>query len=314
MKCLAVNPGERYQSVSLLLDDLQIGMVNEGMIKAGQPGAGKAVSQAGAGAAPSKTAITSVSSISLTVMVSLTVLASLFIILFMGVNCFLVYLLMIIGVLSYIGYKNGFWTKVSSFFKILFASAQTSAATIKTVDSHVVLVIAVIIALCVFHKKLFSAELWEYSDGVTGFIIVFCIIIALILLIVFSKKSPIAAMGAAVIIVILSATYSYKEKLKWSRYDQCYSNLRNIGTALEMYSSDNQGRYPQNLTDTMPGYMKTLPKCPAARKITYLYTRTEIPDNYTVWCQGENHIPVREGNMPEYWPGCEHQEGYEKPD
>ncbi|MGV8118830.1 MAG: protein kinase [Candidatus Xenobiia bacterium LiM19] len=300
MKCLAVNPGERYQSVSLLLDDLQIGMVNAGMTKAGQPGAGRAVPQIGAGSAPSKTAITSVSGISLTVMVSLTVLASLCIILFMGVYCFLVYLLLTIGVLSYVGYKNGCWTKVSSFFKLQPAPAQTSSTTMKTVYSLVTLVIAIIVALCIFSKDLFGVDLWEGLNGMTGFILFFFTIIILFLLIVLSKKSLMKAAAAAIIILTILITPSYLRKMEESRYDQCSSNLRNIGTAMEMYSSDNQGRYPHNLGAITPGYMKTIPTCPAARKITYLYTRTQVPDCYTVWCQGENHRPSHEGNLPEY--------------
>ncbi len=83
-------------------------------------------------------------------------------------------------------------------------------------------------------------------------------------------------------------------------YDGCFSNLKNIGTAMEMYSSDNQGRYPRTLGALTPNYFKALPRCPAAKRITYQYTRTEIPDCYTVWCQGSYHTPISKVNMPEY--------------
>jgi len=38
------------------------------------------------------------------------------------------------------------------------------------------------------------------------------------------------------------------------------SNLKNIGTALEMYSTDNMGLYPRELSEVTPDYLKTLPR------------------------------------------------------
>ncbi|MGV8120333.1 MAG: hypothetical protein AB2L14_11280 [Candidatus Xenobiia bacterium LiM19] len=37
------------------------------------------------------------------------------------------------------------------------------------------------------------------------------------------------------------------------------SNLKNMGTALEMYSADHKGLYPEKLEQLTPGYLKTLP-------------------------------------------------------
>ena len=44
----------------------------------------------------------------------------------------------------------------------------------------------------------------------------------------------------------------------------CTSNLRNIGTAVEMYNVDAKGRYPLLLSDLTPKYLKTIPECPTA--------------------------------------------------
>jgi len=70
----------------------------------------------------------------------------------------------------------------------------------------------------------------------------------------------------------------------------CQSNLKNIGTALEMYSTDNSGRYFTGtaLDPLQTGdYLKTIPKCPAnASTIAYGYASSTGPDMFTVNCGG----------------------------
>ena len=89
----------------------------------------------------------------------------------------------------------------------------------------------------------------------------------------------------------------------------CKSNLKNIGTAAEMYSTDNSGRYATSLKQLVPGYLPTIPTCPAATTDTYspAFTSASNPDAYTVVCVGDVHryagVPI---NWPQYhsWPGC----------
>lgn len=75
----------------------------------------------------------------------------------------------------------------------------------------------------------------------------------------------------------------------------CKSNLKNIGTACEMYATDNGGRYPKTLDDLkkeangQQPYMKSLPKCPSAGTMTYAYSYHANPDVYTMYCSGSNH-------------------------
>ncbi len=82
----------------------------------------------------------------------------------------------------------------------------------------------------------------------------------------------------------------------------CKSNLKNIGTACEMYATDNSGRYPTTLDSltagTVGGYLKTIPTCPAAGADTYTsaYTVTSNPDVFTVYCSGSNHAAVDLGS------------------
>jgi prepilin-type N-terminal cleavage/methylation domain-containing protein len=89
----------------------------------------------------------------------------------------------------------------------------------------------------------------------------------------------------------------------------CKSNLKNIGTALEMYSTDWSGKYPTGTTVLTPNYLKTIPECPAAATNTYTSTfgssATFNPDSYTdyyfVECTGANHLPVSvTANYPAY--------------
>ena len=59
----------------------------------------------------------------------------------------------------------------------------------------------------------------------------------------------------------------------------CKSNLKNIGTAAEMYSTDWEGRYPNSLALLTPNYLQTIPECPPARRVTYEYERRLIALN-----------------------------------
>ena len=78
----------------------------------------------------------------------------------------------------------------------------------------------------------------------------------------------------------------------------CKSNLKNIGTACEMYATDNAGRYPADLNKlTTPAngqqpYLKQVPKCPSqgtSAPYTASYKSAMNPDVYTVYCSGSNH-------------------------
>lgn len=92
------------------------------------------------------------------------------------------------------------------------------------------------------------------------------------------------------------------------QFTQCQSNCKNIGTALEMYSTDNAGHYPDSLDKLTPDYLKMIPTCAGAGEDTYSksYTSYYKPDNYTLdkytfYCSGHNHKDVGAGpNYPQY--------------
>jgi hypothetical protein len=87
----------------------------------------------------------------------------------------------------------------------------------------------------------------------------------------------------------------------------CKSNLKNLASAVEMYASDHEGRYPRDLQLLTPHYLKEIPTCPAARKLTYQdYQVTTYPDCFSFSCVGNNHNRAMLGetgntdNLPAY--------------
>ncbi|MEW6277134.1 MAG: DUF1559 domain-containing protein [Candidatus Eremiobacterota bacterium] len=75
-----------------------------------------------------------------------------------------------------------------------------------------------------------------------------------------------------------------------ARLTACRSNLKNIGTALDMYASD-WHVYPGSLGALTPNYLKILPECPKLGIETYSrsYAVSRWPAAYTFTCE-ESHL------------------------
>ena len=89
----------------------------------------------------------------------------------------------------------------------------------------------------------------------------------------------------------------------------CKSNLKNLGTAMETYSTDWSGKYPTKLSQLTPNYLKTFPECPSQGRVTYqlqtgpsvAYNSQGFKDYYFLSCQGDNHFLVSlPPNYPQY--------------
>jgi hypothetical protein len=83
----------------------------------------------------------------------------------------------------------------------------------------------------------------------------------------------------------------------------CKSNEKNIATALEMYSTDNAGKYPTDLKPLISGkYLRVIPTCPAASRDTYSesYQMTAAPDLFSFYCSGHNHGNLLPAGYPQY--------------
>jgi hypothetical protein len=90
--------------------------------------------------------------------------------------------------------------------------------------------------------------------------------------------------GTAVVLSLAIVTPNFIRCRCQSSLTACKSNLKNFGTALEMYSTDH-GRYPRRLAELTPDYLKTLPKCPSGKS----YGADIGAGNYHVFCAGGWH-------------------------
>ncbi len=78
------------------------------------------------------------------------------------------------------------------------------------------------------------------------------------------------------------------------RLDECESNLKTIGIALEKYRYRHEGRSPKSLEELVKGeFLSEIPSCPSAGSDTYSggYEQTS-EKTYRVTCQGENHADL----------------------
>ncbi|MFN8609559.1 MAG: hypothetical protein U0931_18615 [Vulcanimicrobiota bacterium] len=111
--------------------------------------------------------------------------------------------------------------------------------------------------------------------------------------------------GAFVLLVLLlflTNPRGHRSRI-WGQLTACKSNCKNIATALEMYAADHKGRYPDRLQDLLQdNYLKTLPTCPAAGRVTYEnYQVSSQPRAFSFACCGDNHAKTEIGaNMPAY--------------
>lgn len=72
----------------------------------------------------------------------------------------------------------------------------------------------------------------------------------------------------------------------------CRSNLKNLATALEMYSSDHGGRYPLTLKELRGPYLHKMPTCPVTgTDYSDSYSVTTHPDGFSFGCRGRHHGP-----------------------
>ena len=122
------------------------------------------------------------------------------------------------------------------------------------------------------------------------------------------KSSYAGWIGCFVLIIGIVAVLgpNFYRARKQGSLTSCKSNLKNIGSAMEMYSTDWDGKYPSSLDQLTPGYLKTLPECPPAETVTYklltgsvAYNNPGFEDYYYIYCAGDNHTPI---SVPPNYP------------
>ena len=117
------------------------------------------------------------------------------------------------------------------------------------------------------------------------------------------ERYAILAVSVLLVIVVGYLTLHDDGKRRQGQLTACKSNLKNLGTAMEMYSTDNGGRFPTSIFALTPNYLKVIPTCPSTGTRTYAdgFTSTSDPDSYVVVCAGTNHSAVNQGACyPQY--------------
>jgi Tfp pilus assembly protein PilE len=120
-------------------------------------------------------------------------------------------------------------------------------------------------------------------------------------------------MIAVAIIALLAALIvpSFRKVRMKAQLTSCASNCKNLGTILETYSVDYDGKYPdlgglaglQQLIDH--GNLGRLPNCPAAGQCTFTdYQSTANPNGYSFTCVGLFHTELTgAAGFPQYVAG-----------
>lgn len=121
-------------------------------------------------------------------------------------------------------------------------------------------------------------------------------------------KNLLQVVAAIGVIAVATLVNCHLKMRPGSHLTFCKSHLKDIGTAMEAYSTDFSGKYPSNLDQLVPKYLKALPECEAAGKVSYkLYTgqgpanNPGYEDYYYLECHGQNHSDsgIR-GHYPAY--------------
>lgn len=101
----------------------------------------------------------------------------------------------------------------------------------------------------------------------------------------------------------------------------CRNNLKRLGSALEKYSADTHGEFPEDLRQLSPRYITRIPRCIemdspraaafyAKREGLYMgdygYSRNSGCTNYTLYCKTNIHGYDPEPGFPQY----SHREGF----
>lgn len=135
----------------------------------------------------------------------------------------------------------------------------------------------------------------------------------------FSKRHLLIVCAIVVLLFMIVVPNFLRARTR-GQLTACKSNLKNLATALEMYASDNQGRFPTQLDQLIPGnYLGQIPTCPSrsafwtrglAAGHDYTYEVTTQPEYFSMCCKGD-HANAYQGfaGDPHYYPRYDSKEG-----
>ncbi|MCD4784550.1 MAG: DUF2330 domain-containing protein [Candidatus Eremiobacteraeota bacterium] len=116
----------------------------------------------------------------------------------------------------------------------------------------------------------------------------------------------VSVMAGILFIIFLVFSPILSKHIGQKQFEQCQNNFRNIGTALEMYATDNSGHYPTSLKKVTPMYLLTIPTCPYSGDDSYsgAYFQNEKPDRYTMFCKNRHANFIKKNSPPVVFPRC----------
>lgn len=88
------------------------------------------------------------------------------------------------------------------------------------------------------------------------------------------------------------------KKIPGADLTTCKSNEKNLGTALEMYSVDHQGKYPARMSELVPNYLRELPKCDG--KDSYSTTYRPLKNGFEFGCTSDHKAEGCPAGFPKY--------------
>lgn len=114
--------------------------------------------------------------------------------------------------------------------------------------------------------------------------------------------------SGVILLAIVAVSWFILDSHHRKRLLECKTNLKDLGTAMEMYSTDYDGHYPSQLQMLTPNYLAELPSCPNSDGQYQLKTLPDAPGNdsgfedyYYIFCAGQNHQAAGEGkDQPAY--------------
>lgn len=112
-------------------------------------------------------------------------------------------------------------------------------------------------------------------------------------------------------LAVISMLYPFlRREEERKELNECCGNVRVVARALDSYSADHDGHYPNELGMLVPEYLQQLPRCSVSGTVTYQMdtgprasrNTRDLQDYYYVYCAGENHL---DAGVPPNHPGLE---------
>ena len=102
--------------------------------------------------------------------------------------------------------------------------------------------------------------------------------------------------GSALVLLVVLVVTGIQNRYHQRKLFECKTNLRDLATSMEMYSTDWNGHYPTNLEKLTPKYIEKIPVCPSSQHGYKVILGPDAPGNepkfedyFYLCCEGLNH-------------------------